>query len=318
MPKAKRVSTRVLANRTLPTVGGPVLEKPFPPAIPVVVNFYAKTTLHVGLRFEGSPRFAGDALRLTLGVRDDDGGQIQDMRAYGRVIAPGSPIGAAFRDRKTISLAQRKKYVLRTGEGVLFDELRFLADYERAKPGVFAPRDEQLVMRGKGEDLGFESHIEKTEVPGAYRVGAYFEGFLVRPGGPREYFVRTMSAETSLTVRLDPIRSQPKLRWVGAHQFQVTFTPMDRFGNLLSPTSVTTPTLRLKGRELRAAHENLLDGSHRLVVTLLAGDARPREQNVKLAAKAKFDGPGGAFEVEQGETLRLSLEVAGQTMPVSV
>ena len=318
VPKAKRVSTRVLASRTLPTVGGPAVAKPFPPAMPVVVNFYAKTTLHVGLQFDGSPRFAGDALSLKLRVKDEDGGQIQDMRAYGRVIAPGSPIGAAFRDQKTISLALRKKYVLRTGEGVLFDELRFLADYERAKPGVFAPRDERLVMRGKGEDLSFESHIEKTEVSGAYRVGAYFEGFLIRPGRPPEYFVRTVSAETSLSVRLDHVRSKPNLRWLGARQFQVTFTPMDRFGNLLSPTSVAMPTLRLKGRELRAAHENLLDGSHRLVVTLLAGDARPKGQSAKLAAKAKFDGLGGAFEVERGEALRLSLDVAGQMLPVSV
>jgi hypothetical protein len=280
------------------------------------VNFYAKTTLQVGLQFDGSPRFAGDALRATLRVKDDEGGRIQDMRAYGRVIAPGRPIGAAFRDHKTISLAQRRKYVLRTGEGVLFDELRYLADYERAKPGVFAPRDEPLVLRRKGEDLCFESQIEKTEVSGAYRVGAYFEGFLIRPGRPPQYFVRTVSTETSLGVRLDQIRSKPTLRWVGPRQFQVTFTPMDRFGNLLSPTSVAMPTLRLKGRELRVTQDNLLDGSHRLVVTVLAGDARPKGRRVKLAAKAKFDGPGGAFEVERGEDLRLSVEVAGQMLTV--
>jgi hypothetical protein len=98
----------------------------------------------------------------------------------------------------------------------------------------------------------------------------------------------------------------------------VTFTPMDRFENLLSPTSVGMPKLRVKGRELRATHEDLLDGSHRLVVKLLAGDARPKGQSVKLAAKARFDGPGGAFDVERGEALRLSLEVAGQILPVSV
>ncbi len=294
VPKAQRVSPRVLASRTLPTVGGPAVAKPFPPAIPVVVNFYAKTTLRVGLQFDGSPRFAGDALTLTLRVKDDDGGQVQHMRAYGRVIGPGSQIGAAFRDRKTISIAQRKKYVLRTAEGDRFDELRFLAEYERAKPGVFAPRDEPLVLRGKDEDPGFEAHIAKTEVSGAYRVGAYFEGFLIRPGRPPEYFVRTVSAETSLSVRLDPVRTQPTLRWIGARQFEVTFTPMDRFGNLLSPTSVVMPTLRLKGRELRAAHENLLDGGHRLLVTLLAGGA----------------------ELERGKALRLTLHVAGQTLPV--
>jgi hypothetical protein len=279
--------------------------------MPVVVNFYAKTTLHVGLQFDGSPRFAGDALRLRLRAWDEDGGQIHETRAYGRVIGPSDQLRAAFRDRKTISLTQRRKYVLRTAEGDLFDELRFLADYERAKPGVFAPRDEPLVLRAEGKDARFEAHIGKTEVSGAYRVGAYFEGFLIRSGRPAEYFVRTVSAETSLRVRLDPVRSQPTLRWVDARQFEVAFTPMDRFGNLLSPTSVVRPTLRLQGRELRAAHENLLDGSHRLVVTLLARDALPKQQSAKLAGKV-------AFAVERGETLRLSLDVAGQTLPVSV
>jgi hypothetical protein len=317
VPKAKRVSPRVLAGRTLPTVGGPAVAEPFPPAMPFVVNFFARTTLHVGLQFEGSPRFAGDAMKLRLRAKDEYGGRIQDARAYGRVIAPGSQIGAAFRDLKTISLAQRKKFVLRTGEGELFDELRFLAEYERAKPGVFAPRDEQLALRGKREDPNFEAQIARTAIAGPYRVGAYFEGFLIRDGRPPEFFVRTVSAETALGVRIDLAQSKLKFRWIGARQFEITFTPLDRFGNLLSPTSVAIPTLRLKGRELRVAHENLLDGRHRLVVTLLAGDAQPKDHSLKLAAKAKFDGPGGAFEVERGEALRLALDVAGQTLPVS-
>ena len=316
VPKAKRVSTRVLASRTLPSVGGPAVAAPFPPAMPVVVNFYAKTTLHVGLQFAGSPRFAGDDLKLTLRVKDHDGGQIREPRAYGRLVAPGGPIGAAFRDLKTISLAQRKRYVVRTEEGELFDELRFLADYERAKPGVFAPRDEPLAMRGPGDDGSFRAHIDKRDLAGPYRVGAYFEGFLLRPGRPQEYFIRTVSAETALTVRLDHGRSQPQLRWLGARQFEVTFIPTDRFGNVLSPTSCGRPTLRVKGRELRAAHENRLDGSHRLAVTLLAGDARPKGKGATLATRARFDGPSGPFEVEPGEALHLTLEVAGQTLPV--
>ena len=72
----------------------------------------------------------------------------------------------------------------------------------------------------------------------------------------------------------------------------------------------------MKGRELRAAHENRLDGSHRLAVTLLAGDARPKGKGATLATRARFDGPSGPFEVEPGEALRLTLEVAGQTLPV--
>ena len=318
LPKAQRVSTRVLPNYTFPTVGGPAVEEPFPPAMPVVVNFYAKTTLRANLSFADSPRFAGDALQLEFLVRDQGGGRIQDMRAYGRLIAPGSQVGAAWLDLDTIPLARREAYALRTEDGVLFDELRFLADYERAKPGAFAPRDEKLDLRIDKEDLGFESRVERTDVAGAYRAGVYFEGFLNRPGRPAEYFVRTLSAETSLGVRLDRDRSQPILRWIGPRQFEVTFTPMDRFGNLLSPTSVGTPTLRSRGRELQAAHEDRLDGSHRLVVTLRAGNARPRGQSQQLAASATFDSPGGSFQVQRGEMLRLTLHVAGQVLPVSL
>jgi len=120
---AKRVSSRVLPKRTLPTVGGPAVAEPFPPAMPVAVNFYAKTTLRVNLRFDGSARSAGNALGLELSVKDELGRQIADMRAYGRVIGPTKAIAKALLDLKTISLAQRKKYVVRTKEGELFDML---------------------------------------------------------------------------------------------------------------------------------------------------------------------------------------------------
>jgi hypothetical protein len=285
--------------------------------MPVVVNFYAKTTLRVNLRFDDSARSAGDALSLELRARDELGGKIGDMRAYGRVIGPTNAITKAFLDRKTISLAQRKKYIVRTKEGDLFDELQFLADYERAKPGVFAPRDEKLAFRQHKEDIAFKSEVDKTDVAGVYRVGAYFEGYLLRDGMAPEYFVRTVSAETSLSVRIDPDKSRTVVRWLGPRQFEVTFTPMDRFGNILSPTSIAMPTLRLRGRELRANHESRLDGRHRLLVDLLEGDAKPKGKSSRLAAKAKFAGAEGTFEVEAGEPMKLTLDVLGQTVPVS-
>ena len=154
--------------------------------------------------------------------------------------------------------------------------LQFLADYERAKPGVFAPRDEKLDFRPYRDGVAFKSEVDKTQVAGVYRVGAYFEGYLLRDCMPLEYFVRTVSAETSLGVRLDPVRSQVQLRWLGPRKFEVTFTPMDTFGNILSPTSIAMPILRLRGRELRATHESQLDGTHGLAVELLDGDAKPK------------------------------------------
>jgi len=64
-------------------------------------------------------------------------------------------------------------------------------------------------------------------------------------------------------------------------------------------------------------YESQLDGTHRLVVELLDGDAKPKGKGAQLSQRAKFEGPEGAFEVEAGETLRLSLDVAGQMLPVS-
>jgi hypothetical protein len=316
VPTAKRVSTRVLPKRSLPTVGGPALEEPFPPAMPVVVNFYAKTTLRVNLRFDGSARSAGDALSLELRAEDELGGKIADMRAYGRIIGPTKAIAQAFLDRKTIPLNQRKKYVKRNEEGEFFDELRFLADYERAKPGVFAPRDEKLSFRPYKETIGFKAEVDKTNVAGVYRVGAYFEGYLIRDCMPPEYFVRTVSAETALTVRLDPTRSQSKLRWISERQFEVTFTPVDRFGNILSPSSIASPTLRLRGKELHATHESPFDGSHRLIVDAVEEAEKPKGKG-ESAVKVKLEGPEGALYVKPEEPLQLTLDVGGQTLHIS-
>ena len=53
------------------------------------------------------------------------------------------------------------------------------------------------------------------------------------------------------------------------------------------------------------------------MVELLDGDAKPKGKRAQLSATAKFEGPEGAFEVEAGETLRLSPDVAGQMLPFS-
>ncbi len=315
---AKRVSTRVLPKRTLPTVGGPALEEPFPPAMPVVVNLYAKTTLRVNLRFDARARFAGDALGLELRVEDDLGGKVADMRAYGRVIGPTRAIAKAFLDRETIPFDQRKKYLLRTEDGEFFDELRFLADYEHARPGAFAPRDEKLSFQPYKETIAFKAEVDRTKVAGVYRVGAYFEGYLIRDCRPPEYFVRTVSAETALGVRLDPARSLSQIRWLSARQLEVTFTPMDRFGNILSPSSIAAPILRLRGKELRGTPQNLFDGSYRLVVDVAEEDAMPKGKHARPVAKAQIEGPKGPSYVEREQLLRLTLEIGGQILNVSV
>ena len=311
--RAKQVSSRVLPKRTLPTVGGPAIAEPFPPAMPVVVNFYAKTTLRVNLQFDGKARTAGDALGLQLYAFDDLGGKIADTRAYGRVIGPTGAISKAFLDRKTIPFERRKEYIVKTEEGEHFDVLRFLADYERAHPGVFAPRDEKLSFQPYKEGIAFRAEVDKSTVAGVYRVGAYFEGYLIRNCMPPEYFVRTVSAETALGVRLDPKHSQAKVRWINPRQLEVTFTPVDRFGNILSPTSIDRITLRLRGQELKATHERQSNGSHKLIV------------DVEVDEKTRLRKPSGRAKPEkkegdaygQKETMRLSLEVAGQTLLLS-
>lgn len=100
-------------------------------------------------------------------------------------------------------------------------------------------------------------------------------------------------------------------------RFEVTFTPMDRFGNLLSPTGVGRQHFISRDMRLLATQENPLDATHRLVVTLLAGDARPKGKSGKTSANATFEGAAGPLEVERGESLNLVLEVSGQMLQVS-
>jgi hypothetical protein len=294
VPSARRVSTRLLKERAFASLGAPVLEpdhhgrRPLPSAL--VVNVHARTTLRAHLDLQASAKLAGQPVTAVLRFDDTGGGSFTRMRAQARLVAPGARVGAAFLDTRTIPLADRKKYLSRGGGRERFDELRFLADYERKKPGAFAPRDEALALQQAGAHH-LTGRVERTEIAGVYRVGAYLEGYLQRPGRKPEYFTRSLSSEVSLGVQIDPQRSGLKLRWQGTAGVELTLTPQDRFGNLVSPTSMATPLVELEGRSLDVAHEDRLDGSHHL----------------KVALKDRG---------KRGSPPRLVLRVAGQSIPL--
>lgn len=295
VPAVKRLSTRQLKQWNISSPGAPVLEPDehgaLPVATPIVVNIYAKTSVMVGLKLEALSKLAGQPLLAAVDFHDPDSGVFTRLRALARLVAPATSIGLAFLDHKTIPVADRRKYISQAGDRARFDELRFLADYERKKPGVFAPRDELLDLHAEGARR-FVGRVDRTGVAGVYRVGAYVEGYLTRPGRKPEYFTRSVSADVALGVGLDPKRSRPTVKWSGPNRFELAFTPQDRFGNLLSPTSISSPTLHVGGRAAEVAHEDLLDGSHLLKVTLLGE---------RLAAP-----------------VRAVLHVAGQTIPIPI
>lgn len=283
LPAAKRVSTRTLRQSKFPAIGAPVLSEPTTPS-QVAVNIYARTAMRVDLRLLTEARFAGTPIEVALDFEDPGGGTFTKVRALARLIAPSRPVGAAILDHKTIPVAERKAFVVEDHDGVRFDELSFLAEYERRQPGAFRPRDEKLTLVPTRADA-LRARIDQTEVAGMYRVGAYVEGMLERPGRKPERFLRVLSAELGLGVRLDSIRSRPTVRRIDG-AFEVTITPQDRFGNLLSPGSVSAPALQIDGQSVTLTHEDRLDGSHRLIAKdgqILDAKKEPQYLGVELA-----------------------------------
>ena len=84
-------------------------------------------------------------------------------------------------------------------------------------------------------------------------------------------------------MQIDPRRSDLKLRWQGTAGVELTLTPQDRFGNLVSPTSMATPQVELEGRSLDVVHQDRLDGSHHLKVALK--DKGKRESSPRLVLR---------------------------------
>ena len=281
----KRVSARLLKQH-ISTIGAPVVEPDehgvLPASSPVVVNIYAKTSLRIGFRFAEPARWAGDRLLAAVEFADPDGGIFTRLKARARLVAPRISMAAAFLDHDTIPVKDRKKFIRRSGDRDRFDELAFLAEYERKKPGVFTPRDELVAMQPDG--ARFIARVDATEPPGAYYVGAYIEGFLVRPGREPEHFTRSLSMTASLGVRIDRRASRVVAKADGK-TLEFVITPRDRFGNIVSPTSFVTPTIEIGGRELEVQHEDLLDGSHRLTVKLPAQRERLRRAVLRVAGQ---------------------------------
>ena len=288
---AKRVSTRTMPQGRFPAIGAPVLGEPAVPSH-MAVNIYTRTAMQVDLRLSSAAPYAGYPIEVVLALADPGGGTFSQVRALARLIAPGRSVSEAFRDTRTIPLDERKRFVIEDADGVRFDELRFLAEYERRRPGAFTPRDEKLSLVPKHAGLHY-ARIDDTKIAGMYRVGVHLEGTLERPGRKPERFLRVLSAELGLGVRVDPTRSRPEVRRT-ADGIAVTLTPQDRFGNMLSPSRAAATGLRIDGQPMEAKHEPQLDGSHNFV------------------AKDKSD------RALKTEPQRLGVDVGGQSFDISL
>ncbi|HWB74507.1 MAG TPA: tyrosinase family protein [Nannocystaceae bacterium] len=319
-PMKERLSVRLLPSASVfrSALGGPVLEDPADArhASAVQIGIYMHTTLHVHARFDGDARFAGAPLRLSVEVDETLGAKIDDLRVLGRLIAPRFSPGAALRDLDTVPLAAREKLRI-DDEGVArFDQLAFLAAYERKRPGVFAPRDERIHFT-REDDARHVAVIHDTRVPGSYHAGIYVEGMLRRGDGKPEWFARVVGVDRGLATRLDPRRSRPLLHWVGPSAFVVTMAPQDADGNSLAPHHVDDVVLRLGGVAINAKRVDGLDGTMRLEGKFHEGLGTIAADGRSFVADTHVHGPGGTeLHVAKGAALRLTVELSGQVLPV--
>lgn len=320
-PAAKRISPRMIPSPSrLPTaLGGPVFEdaSEASEASAIQVGIYMRTTLRVDARLDADQRFAGAPLRLRVSVEDGLGGTIEQSRVLGRLIAPRVSAGRALRDVDTVPLAAREKFRVQVEGVTRFDLLGYLAEYERQRPEVFAPRDEQLDFVPQG--CGVHSAvIQDTRVPGQYHVGVYVEGTLEREGRRPEWFARVVAVDRGLATRIDPKRSRTSLHWVGPHAFVITSTLEDAHGHTLAPHHVDDSVVRLGGVEIHVQRVEDTDGSIRFEGHFHEGLGRVAPDGQRLVGDTHVHGPGGALEVRGGERLRFTLELAGQVVPIRI
>src|SRR5207237_5825763 len=134
---AKRIAVRLLppvAGQSL-LAGTQGLTVPSEDPCSVAVNVYARSRTRSGLSARVRARFAGEDFEVVLTLAEAGGATFDNLQVLGRLVAPAHSIGNAFADTKTISASARRKYVKAPDP---FDQVRFLADYERKTPDAFA------------------------------------------------------------------------------------------------------------------------------------------------------------------------------------
>lgn len=254
----QRLSAPTPGNFVQPGVG---VSAP-PSGVPgsVAVDVFAKTRLRVDLDVGPAVRFAGDAITADIRI-DTTKGQLRDLNVHGRVISPGYSIGNLITDTKTIPLAKRKQFI-DTKNGV-FDELSFLAQYEKLKPMAFRIHDRKLNYRGSEKTGSFVSVVKQTRYPGVYRITAHVDGIWQPKKGPAERFTRVLSKEVGIGIKVDSRVARPTLHWLSPDRFIVRLFAADALGNIASVTRMDTPVLQFRRETIPAVHRASNDSTLR-------------------------------------------------------
>lgn len=285
----------------------------------VMINIYAKTSITSALYGRPKAPYAGYPIIWTLDLDRHQRRVFKDAAIRARVVRPDFHIGDAYLDLKTISLDERQSFVDdKTGR---FNEVAFLATYEQRRPGAFTYVQEDLVFK-QVDETRFQAYSEGTGYPGTYRVGLTVNatGYLAN-SDQSSPLRRIHNAESSLGLQLSERHSRPTWHWCAKDCAEITVTPQDRFGHLASPAKMPQPTVILNGREIASEHINDYSGTHRLRINFEAGqDAMvdplgtrilSREVKIRIA-------DGSSIKLPFRETLRASLRIGNQTLPVQV
>jgi hypothetical protein len=325
-PRAFLPPSRRTAVRLQPPVAGQSLLAgtqgvSVPPVDPcsVAVNVYARSTIRTRLIPTVKAPFAGQDIEIALEVDDAVPAEFDNLSLLGRLVAPAHSLGNAFADLRTTPAASRRKYLAPDNPAAPFDQVRFLADYERKVPNAFPIRDEEVVFRPAG-DRAFRAVVADNRFPGIYRVAVSIGGTVARRGGDPQPFARILEAEVALGILPDSGRSRPTLYWIAPNAFAVTVTPTDRLGNVSAPGTALAPVVSIDGREIAGRSENPFTGEHRVTVVLGGDQIRPAANGQSIQeGRAVVDTlDGEPLVIPGGHELDVRVRVSGTELPVQL
>jgi hypothetical protein len=313
------ISKRRAVRQQRPIKGAPLLQasgvnttEPGNPCT-VGINIYGRGVTTARVEIRTRERFAGNSIDVIVRLEDLAGGRLARANVVGRLVAPAFSLGNLFADLKTIKRSARRKYLLKRDGREVFDELQFLADYENAKPGALALRDEPLRFERRDDD-SFVARIGATRHPGVYRVAVRVEGAVARAKCNDPVF-RIVNAAVALGVKPDPGHSKPTLHWLAPDRFVVTFTPTDALGNKAWLSNAAPPVLLFRRQPLVAEFRDLYDGNYQLEVTL-GGKPLVTADGCHCRG-ARFTVTNGAdITMQAGQLLRLTLRIGQSVIPV--
>lgn len=289
----------------------------------VAINVYHRTTFRPRLSVDAKELFAGEDFQVRLELDAPTKGAIGEVVTAARLVAPAFSLGNAFADVKTIPLQERKRYLVERDGRTALDHVRFLADYEKVRPGAFRLRDEEVVL--KAGRKAWSAKVAGNRFPGVYRIAVYVEGTIKLPYGEcchegPQRFSRVLHTEVALGLRPDPKASRPVLFWTAPDRFVLSVTPTDKLGNVALPASALPAAVRVDGRPVTGTPETTTTGELRISFALQGEGRGPKEDGRTLSAAASIVDAEGKRQASIAANKKLDIEitVGATTMPVEL